>query len=870
MFLAISRHTKTSATVEITDDTGTPHYQIVANRYKPADVQLLVSITKWQLPEVLAALNKVCDNPDTVETHEIDISADALDAQLRALIPAQVEPATDTPPDNANAVVFYLREVTQTRAHGVSFHEANASDGLRNALASAMQNPHIREPLVEWNGREELCCLDIDYHNSEVPPTRDHVQAIFDSIKPKPLAFHFSHSGGAKLYYVRSGEYSALEIASVAGLAWVTADCAATFDLTSSTRHPCYARSRDDKPAPHSTLDSVQWAYGNADMSVLRRVLLGEVSYDDVAEYMTERGYTIGAVLPHTQCPIQPTDDTKANVFVGEAGIYCHRCAAKGLGGKTPGFVPFAALVGTVDTRVSLMVRNFVHLEHARIVMKNVFPMLPDKVVPSIYRALLKIVHNPEDIRIHLAMHNGKGFVRSNGQWVTADGSTVLTESKKQFVDSLPATKVMSATKDNEPKLVGDASRVVSFMNTGTLEDFGYADVSFIRGCKIYGQFLEYPRQEVIQVVTRREFANAVPTYAPRHKRMPSADAWAHLDSVFPGIDKNYVKLLIAAKGASEGRLAQCPFLLVAGVSGAGKSSTVHIAAGLCGDKADEPIFHPHVDRFRQSLMDGARNSGFICVNEVFKMADRARLGYTQALDPMLSLTEDSRSHVLYVGSVPFGRLPVFVLTDIDIPPEVEQDIQLARRFTFYRLPTQNHWQDSIVSHGMRLHEFRLQSYDCNCAADSIISEVIDEFFRTPTPLHVIAKALSAGTLETYSGERERTADMMSKFYALVCDAPKLSGSHAQRYNPEWGWKLIDRATVSPLVELWNELCDGVAPNLWCKSRALSSHDWRAIARVEFPVMCEMKANKTGSYVYIRFRSTESPRKPRWVNGRVG
>lgn len=135
---------------------------------------------------------------------------------------------------------------------------------------------------------------------------------------------------------------------------------------------------------------------------------------------------------------------------------------------------------------------------------------------------------------------------------------------------------------------------------------------------------------------------------------------------------------MIAAKGASEGRLAQCPFLIITGVSSAGKSTTVHTAAEVCGDKADEPIFYPDVQRFRGSLMDAAKTRGFVCVNEVFKMSDRAKLAPTQALDPTLSLTEDSRSHVLYVGSVPFRRLPVFVLTDINCSAEIMQDFQLA------------------------------------------------------------------------------------------------------------------------------------------------------------------------------------------------
>jgi hypothetical protein len=210
----------------------------------------------------------------------------------------------------------------------------------------------------------------------------------------------------------------------------------------------------------------------------------------------------------------------------------------------------------------------------------------------------------------------------------------------------------------------------------------------------------------------------------------------------------------------------------------------------------------------------------------------------------------------------------VFVLTDIDIPADVERDAQLARRFTFYRLPQANNWQDNLVRKNFRPHEFRLLSYDHNYAADSILSEVIDEFFQEATPLYEIASKLQAGSLDTYSGEKERTFDVMKRFFDEICIAPSTSGTHANRYPPAKGWKVIDRSAQGILNELWDDLCDGREPDQWQRSRALQSQDWKKVLGIDFNILCEIKPYKGANVVYVRFRSADSARAPAWLNGK--
>jgi energy-coupling factor transporter ATP-binding protein EcfA2 len=706
--------------------------------------------------------------------------------------------------------------------------------------------------------------LDIDYHEETQSP-RNRLDAIVERIKPTPFSYHPTHTGGYKLYYVGKPGYSADELASAGALEYLTLATFAGYppsgiDLIKSSRHPCFPRSRDGASAP-CTQDGIHYTYGSGDLSSLRRLIAGEVSAEDVDEWLEEQGLTRGMELPHSRCWIDPTDDDKRNVFVGDIGITCMRCQAKGLGAN--GFVPYSALIRSkVDNQLLRMVKHFVHYSHAGIVLENLYPKLQERFRKLVYRCLMKIWHGPEEARVSMAEYAGRGFVRTHGQWVSEDGTTVLAQGLREYVKSLPAVLIPKEKKG----YAVNVPAATAFSNSGNLSDYGYDDVTFLRGTRIYSHHNGKGGNNLTRVVHRPEFKHTPPRYLPMRERIPLSSAIHLLESEFPGIDSTYLYLLIASKGVAEGRQTQCPYLLITGPSGSGKSTIPQIAAGICGDKAEEPIFVPQIDRFRQSLMDAARTSSFLVINEVFKTAARFRMTPVQALDPMLSLTEDSRSHVLYVGSVPFGQLPTFVITDIEVPQEVETDVQLSRRFIYHRLTCRNYWSDTFTSRQIRPHEFRLISADHNHAADVILSDVIDKWFQEPTSMQQICKDLKLTTLEQHSEQSDNIKERLLKFYALVCAAPALSGADAERYSTV-GWKKVDRNTNDALVESWSDFADGQLPEQWVKSRIMVSEDWGRLIDAPYPIQCEIRPFR-GSVVYVRFRSTESAKSPRWVNGK--
>lgn len=856
MLLQMLKRTKDRIAIEVIDDEGQTLYQRIISRYNERDIRFLARLANWSIAETNNHLNCCCETED-----------DNIPVAFEDIHPPKsyVESWSNIPPaeqvsNEANQFTLYVREINQLR----NTAKVIVSDTVEPCLREAFTYSGV-EPILEWTDDNLLSCLDIDYHNIEIRPTHDELASTFDRIKPKPFCWHPSHGNGAKLYYTASPGFTAVELAAIGGFSWLQADPRATFEITKSSRHPCHKRSFDNSPAPCDASTSIYFCYGQTDITPLKRLLSNDVSLEDIHEYLQSKGWHMGQTLPHTCCLIQADSNTKECIFVGERGLFCHRCSAKGMGATgIPGFIPYSTLVGTIDNRLRKMVRNFVHFDHAKVVLSNIYPNYSESHLQSLYRIMLKICHTPDDPRIDMAMMNGKGFLRVRGMWVSTDGEASLVENKLEYVRSLPVTKIPL-----EDGFTPNVPILTAFTNSCDLSEYGYDDITFIRGSKVYGQFLPYRYGENVKVIVRPEFRNSLPRYIAANKRMPDDEVWGLIESEFPGIDRTYLKLLIATKGAAEGRLCQCPFLLITGPAGSGKSTTPHIAAGICGDKAEEPIWVQDTQRFRQNLMECARHSSFVVINELFKEAGKTKISSVQALTPMLSLTEDSRSWEMYVGQVAFGRLPVFVVTDVNIPQDIKSDVQLARRFTFLQLTQRNYWSNTFVQRGIRAHEFRLISQDHNEAANSLLSSIIDEFFRQPTSLNEITSKLGIKSFEEQSEEITQAKTSLQLFYDAVIDAPILEGSHAKRYKPEKGWKLIDRAKDSLILQNWENVCDGVETNeTWGQSRAVDAEDWSALLRVEFPVICEIYRYRP-TQLLVRFRSTENHKHPKWINGKL-
>src|SRR5262249_27180811 len=251
------------------------------------------------------------------------------------------------------------------------------------------------------------------------------------------------------------------------------------------------------------------------------------------------------------------------------------------------------------------------------------------------------------------------------------------------------------------------------------------------------GQHMDYPDPDRITAVAPNDLLRpeSMASYRPRYikpgQRMSLDQAWQVYERYFPGLVHNFLLVQIAAKGVSEGGVGLPPIILVTGPSGSAKSATVTLAAATCGDTSTEVLWSKEQERFRQAIKSGIDAGSFVSVHEILKDALRAGLTPVEALDPILTLTPASTSHLMYVGPVPLGRLPASTLTDIFCPQEVRDDVQLARRLIYVRLPSRVDWETPLTTHagGKGIEAFRTFGQEEADAANAVLSHVIDRYF---------------------------------------------------------------------------------------------------------------------------------------------
>jgi hypothetical protein len=831
--LTISRVSSTKQRVTIAADDGATLELYDANLMSPRAQKRLVDATGLPAAQIAAAAAQVL--PKDADPVEIPFAAAGA----------------------VNAAPFELRiRGKDDKAESDTTLIIEASSPAQALLqAFAVDDFGGADPIIEWQGRDRLCCLDIDYHSVpfDARPAAHWLEMKAAAMQPRPFAFHTSHGRGTKLFYTELPGFTARELAAVAAVGWLTADVRATADFVRQTRHPRYASSTHS-----STAGPVHTQTPDNDLVPIGRWLQRSVDPFAVEDWLSARGWQRGQKLPHTECLIDPCESHGEPVYVGDDGIFCHRCAAAGRSlGRTPGYTPWSGVVGGFPPRAACMLANATHWAHARLILRNETRM-NEATLREAYSAALKLTHGPDSPQV-AAMQAGADVIRMPGRWVSPDGATTYTNSINGMISSLPATW-LPGTREVLP------DRRDLFMQAADLSHYGYPAVTPVHGATVYGQFLPYPDDRVSFAVPASWCRDPrfAPRYRPKAERMKLDDATALVESVLPGIHWPYVRLLIALKGLAEGMVVQAPFAIVTGPSGAGKSNTVQFAASVCGDVCSDTKFVADGVRLIQAVAEGLDKGSFVVFDEVFKEADRAKLKPRAAVDPILNMTPGCLAHRMYIGPRPLGRLPALVLTDINIPSVVQSDVQLARRLVWVNLPHRVDWDKSVAGAGFgSIGRFRLWSPEAAAACDAVLSDTIDRFFRHPMTTREIATELGFGSLEDAGGVAD-VREQLKKFFGEVCDAPDLTGAELQRF-PGGGWKCIDRGDTSAMRDVWDEIADGVQGEEWGRSRIAEAEDWSRLLGVTQAVQFE-RGTWRGK-TFVRFRVGGS-KVPLWVSAK--
>ncbi len=772
--------------------------------------------------------------------------------------------------DDSEAFTLYIRGMNQPAEQAKVIEEENALTAL--SVAMGYKNLCVADPVIVWDDITRLAVVDIDYHSIPLHqrPSYTVLDNIAANIRPMPVLFHPSHGRGCKLYYVATEGFTAEEIAAAGAMSWLSADGRATAEIKRETRHPFYSRMKD---GVMQTIPSDPHCPGKQPLNLeeIAKWYARQASEEAINAYLEEKGLTQGKRYSHSHCPIDPDTPSHGEpVYVGENGIFCHRCS--GVGNvygtrRTPGFIAYSSLIGGLDSEVYDMAFHKVHWEHAKYVLNYAY-RLPEKILRLAYSCALKLLHKPDNPAVSGAF-NTEAIARVGGKWMfTSDQhNTTVDKNAKNIIAKLPATWNVWRSELGMYSVKTDLAKVESIAHTKRdLTEYGYADLQPIHGMPIYGRKLPYAAgvtpypDKFLHLPSDRR-----PKYIPKRTPEQVKAAWDLLELSFPDIDRKFVRLLFAAKGIAESG-KQNVFISVDGVAGSGKSTTTAVVAGLLGDKHNEGQFTKDTTRLRQIVIDAMSGGSFLIIDEIFKTATKERLSFRQALDPILTLTKKSKSHEMYVGPVSMPCNGVFVFTDIEVPQEVKDDIQLSRRLFYIKLLGRVDWVSSMLATGLDKPEnFRMLSPEHAFAADLICSELSDEFFSDIRSMSELASMCGVTHLE-HSKDFSDSTDMLYDLFQLVCDAPPLSEVDRKKVSGE-GFKRISNADSSDLRDTWDQLADGQSGQAWKYSRRIKEIDWALLltrrnpsSRIPRGVNVDIRHFKD-STIFIRFRlgSYEQP-----------
>lgn len=748
---------------------------------------------------------------------------------------ASLETPVDVPDENAlpdGPLVVYLRGRGASSDTATS-HELSDTYTLGDFVNdSTVELPP--ECLVEWRD-VRLGYLDIDVEHAIHPV---EAERIASQVRPRPRWWHQSRSGGLHLYYEGACGFEAMDLAACAAV-WVRQwDSRLRCELKTVTHHPRLTGKPwyEQTPSP--------------DVGHVLSWLKCDTSDVDTSAVVEAHGWTVGGRLPHNQCPIDPRP-TSGNdpVVVNEDGVFCFTCNAAGLTLKSDraGFVPFSYFVGGgLRSTLQDCVRNFTHWSHARIVFASQLD-LPDALARRCYRVMLAIWHGANDPRTDRAFVAGSNLIRRKGYWQYVDGAAFKVQHGKRELSSLPAVQ------NDKGEAIGPI--VDRFCQATDLSSYGYAPIDIVHGIKLWGHHLDYADRRIATV--RFSGPDAIrPRYLPPSQRLSEDDTRKVYNEHFPHVPWEYLKLLIAARGVAEGGLGMPPFIYCWGASGAGKTQTVHIAAGTVGDQNTEVNWSHDNQRFRQGVQEAVAVGTYCTVNEIKKSAQRVRMDVDLALEPLLTLTEHSTSHQLYVGPVSLGRVPVVVMTETTAPLALLRSEQLVRRLVNVHLPHRLDWDQKAGANATRVREI---GEEMRHAADSLLSLVIDRHLCEPLTIFQIAERLGFERMETYAHNVTQIEETLRAFFRAVCDAPDADATDQKRWGGR-GWKKCDQSrghdVRNELDHLYLTLSD--QPDYTTSTRILET-DWTRLLgfdRSEPYVECHIRpiSPRHKSVVGVRFK----------------
>jgi hypothetical protein len=636
------------------------------------------------------------------------------------------------------------------------------ADTPREAFEQALahKDDGLKEPLIEWNGTEELCVVEVDWKGANQRDMPERKDSIINSDFPVPIVRHFrSHGGGLKIITERRGVLTAQEVAALVRMVLREKGLSfgGTIDkLQSSLRHPGYPNMRGGVEVRCGTV----FYGGSRDPDAAKRALLNRYADQDINEdardeWLQENGLVIGMRFPHDRCPIDPTHVSTSQdvVVVYEYGIKCWSCDGRGVAHprmRKPGYVHFCALLDgrgdILPSPLCLAVKNHVHWEQAQY-------DVPYKDKEG-YRALLKLWHlkgdaaDKERLKLIDGVFVDRDFVRGDKLWLHADTLAPWTgkgmDKKLPLLPAVRWVEVVEVPAKIKKQLVGgkvieheiapatvkakveeNRDRLGTFEGAGDLSKHGYRSIFPIRGADL-AEHVRPERSDRIYVIPPKGSSAKCDRGDIKRAEEGILKCW-------PTVNLDALRLIIAAVGVVQrGNILDIPQIFIKGQSKSGKTIHAHLAAQIlgCGIMNIRPTLDK--ERFKQAYAMASDTCGIALINEFSKNGVPEDVVHSFCL----MFEKGTTYHRMHVGPCTIDNPAVVVITDPEVPKSLKEDYQTARRIAVVDLGAGLHnrpdvdWQKTCGADGVS--NWR-ESGDHAELCDVFLADIRDRFFAQGT-----------------------------------------------------------------------------------------------------------------------------------------
>lgn len=467
---------------------------------------------------------------------------------------------------------------------GRMFDKRDRFRRLRDArLADVLEGDQPDDTVIEGSELTEFSVVDVDTHDWKTKPTPEYLNAIAADIVPEPDAWWISHGMGLKLIYVGPHHDSRALAAAFA------VPASFTVELLDHTRHP---GSSSTSPSHRGAACGPVHLTG-ADSNVKFEFRgVGRLTAESKRQALEELDMEEGGKYDHDRCPIDPDpeSDAKDCVHVLDRGVFCHRCAAKGIRFSDhlkPGLYPFAPAGETSFTVFDEMARNRVHWTHAQLVLKHEYPNFANSVLEKAYESAIRQWMQGE-LRVEMVFNPNLDFVWGDGLWLDVTKFEV-TKVDNDAISGMAYAHDWDEDNGRETVRLDPVKRSVLKNRTPQ----GYTPVRPVRGISFRSDDMTIP------VPAPPQLKHAIELLADP---LPLDEAFSRLEKFFPKVDRRYLLACLAAAICADAKLGQPPMLTCRGPSGSGKEQHIRLAASFMGEDIKKLTLSDNDEAFKRQL----------------------------------------------------------------------------------------------------------------------------------------------------------------------------------------------------------------------------------------------------------------------------